>query len=176
MQGDTIGLYDWVQLCVTIIGAVALVLTLIVYYRQLRTMGKQLETTQQQLEATRQGSNGQNILALANFLQAEDVRAARTLVFQKLAKRHFRLWSKEDKLTAAKVCSSYGVAGVILQTGVIPNKPFLENWGPSIRMSFEILQPLIREMQRPENAGPAYWSTYEWLYIQVLKEYPNLGT
>jgi hypothetical protein len=175
MPGDTMGFYDWVQLCITTIGTVALVLTLIVYYRQLRTMGKQLKTTQQQLEATRQGSNGQNILVLTNFLQAEDVRAARTLVIQKLAKRPFRSWNKEDRITAAKVCSSYGVAGVILQTGVIPNKPFIENWGPSIRMSFETLQPLIREMQKPDNAGPAYWSTYEWLYQQVLKEYPNLS-
>jgi hypothetical protein len=29
-------------------------------------------------------------------------------------------------------------------------------------------------MQKPENAGPHYWSTYEWLYQQVKEKYPYL--
>jgi hypothetical protein len=30
-------------------------------------------------------------------------------------------------------------------------------------------------MQKPENAGPEYWSKYKWLYNEVKKKYPNLN-
>lgn len=175
-------MYDLAQLIVQIIGIIiqfigiiVLVLTLYFYYSQLRTMSQQLLAARQQLDITRQGANGQNILALANFLQAEDVRTARTLTFRVLVKKHFTTWDEQERREAAKVCSTYGVAGAILKTGVIPSEPFLENWGASIRRSFEILLPLIREMQKPENAGPNYWSTFEWLYLQVKEKYPYLG-
>lgn len=157
------------------LGTVVLVLTLYFYYGQLRTMSQQLLAARQQIDITRQGASGQNILALANFLQAEDVRAARTLTFQVLAKKHFTDWDDDERREAAKVCSTYGVAGAILKTGVIPGEPFFENWGASIRRSFEILLPLVREMQKPENAGSNYWSSFEWLYSQVKEKYPNLG-
>jgi len=98
------------------------------------------------------------------------------MIFQTLIKKDFTIWDEQEKLAAAKVCSSYGVAGVILKTGVIPSGPFLENWGPSIYRSFEILLPFIGEMQKPENAGGHYWSTFEWLYQQVTERYPNLTT
>jgi hypothetical protein len=173
----------WVTLIIQLIGIVfqclgivALILTVIVYSGQLHTMNKQLQTSLQQLDATRQGSNGQNILALVNFLQTEDIRAARTMVFQDLKEKHFTTWNEQEIRAASKVCSSYGVTGVILKTGVIPTKPFLENWGTSILRSFEILVPYIREMQKPENAGSQYWSTFEWLYQQVCERYPNLNS
>ena len=75
-------MFAWVQLIVQIIGMTALILTLIVYYKQLRAMNEQLEASRQQLNATQRGSDAQNILALANFLQAEDVRTASVTVVQ----------------------------------------------------------------------------------------------
>ena len=48
-------------------------------------------------------------------------------------------------------------------------KPFVENWGPSIRHCYEVTKPLIQEMQKPENSGPTYWDDFIWLYEQVPK-------
>jgi hypothetical protein len=40
-------------------------------------------------------------------------------------------------------------------------------WEMSIRRCYQVLEPYIREMQRPENAGPQYWAGFDWLYRQI---------
>lgn len=65
--------YEIGQLVIQVVAVMALLVTLYVYYRQLRTMGAQLH-------AVRDASYAQNILALTNFLQAPEVRAAREVV------------------------------------------------------------------------------------------------
>jgi hypothetical protein len=123
----------------------------------------------------REGSDAQNIIAVANFLQSEDVRAARTHVFNNLYWRNFTEWEGAEELIASKVCSSYGVAGVILQKIPMSRSPFLEHWGTSIVRSYKIPDKYIEHMRKPENAGATYWSSYTWLYDQVREQYPNLG-
>src|SRR5207248_11184941 len=90
----------------TLIGtlqSVVLIVVLVVYARQLRAM-------QHQVDAARHAAVGQNLLALANFLQAEDVREARRTVITRLSERTFNEWSEDERRAAAKVCSSYGTA------------------------------------------------------------------
>jgi hypothetical protein len=103
------------------------------------------------------------LLALTNFLQAEDVREARRVVIQKLKDRHFSGWNDDEKRSAAKVCSSYGTAGIVLETNLVAPEPIIDNWGPSIRRCHQILEAFIQDFQLPENSGPTYWADFDRL-------------
>jgi hypothetical protein len=151
--------FEKAQLVVQIIGVIALILTLYIYYRQLRTMGAQLQAAQR-------ASSAQNILALTSFLQAPEVRAARETVRVRLPNKNYGEWSEDERRDAARVCSTYDVAGIIVRLGLVPPETFVDNWGPSIRHCYEVLKPLILEMQKPENSGPGYWDDFGWLYQQ----------
>jgi hypothetical protein len=144
---------------------VAIVATLGVYFRQLRTM-------QCQLTATRESSVAQNILAVVNFLQAEDVRAARTIVRRQLRSKPMNEWSEQEREAASRVCATYDVAAVLLREKLVPLGPFVENWGPSIADCHQILLPFIEKMQEPTKSGPNYWDDFGWLYAQVAAQ-PN---
>jgi hypothetical protein len=160
--------YETAQLVIQVVAVAALLLTLYVYYRQLRTMGAQLQSA-------RDASSAQNILALTNFLQAPEVRAAREVVRVNLAQKHFQDWNDDERREAARVCSTYDVAAIIIRLGLVPREPFVENWGPSIRHCFEVTRPFIEEMQRPENSGPTYWDDFGWLYQEVEGEFTSNG-
>ena len=155
-------LYEQVNLYLGALQSIVLVVVLVVYAKQLKAM-------HQQVDAARQGSVGQNLLALVNFLQSEDVREARRIVILKLADRNFTEWTEEERRAAAKVCSSYGTAGVVLDSGLVPIHTLIGNWGPSICRSYVILQGYIREMQKPENNGPGYWATFDSLYEKATQ-------
>ena len=144
-----------------------IVATFGVYYFQLRTM-------QKQLASSRDASVAQNILAVVSFLQAEDVRAARTIVRQDLRSLPMQEWSGEQCEAASRVCATYDVAAVLLREGLVPLQPFADNWGPSIRDCYRILWPYIRSMQS-QDSGPRYWNDFGWLYEQVLKAHSDVA-
>ena len=80
--------YEIARLVVQAITAMAIIATLGVYYFQLRTM-------QMQLTSSRDASVAQNILAVVNFLQTEDVRVARTIVRQEMRAILMQEWDDQ---------------------------------------------------------------------------------
>lgn len=154
--------YENAQVVIQIVAVAALFLTLYVYYRQFQTMGAQLQVA-------RDASVAQNILALTNFLQAPEVRAAREIVRVGLAKKPFANWKDKERREASRVCSTYDVAAIIIRMGLVPPTPFVENWGPSICHCYNVTKPLIEEMQKPKNSGPTYWDDFGWLYAEVVR-------
>ncbi|MFZ0034317.1 MAG: hypothetical protein WAK60_04945 [Sedimentisphaerales bacterium] len=142
---------------VQVISSFIIALTLIVYFLQLRTM-------RQQLNSSHEATTAQSILALMNFLQDDKVRAARATVIKSLSRKKMEDWSEEEKNAASKVCSTYDIAAILIKMGLVPSKPFVENWGPSIKKCYKVLEPFISEMQKPENAGPDYWNDFGDLY------------
>lgn len=154
--------YEIASLIVQGLTGAAIVATFAVYYFQLRNM-------QQQLASTRDASVAQNMLAVVNFLQVEDVRAARTVVRQELRSIPMSEWSSKQREAASRVCATYDVAAVLLREGLVPLRPFADNWGPSIKDCYQILLPFIESMQLPQNSGPRYWNDFGWLHEQVLK-------
>ena len=151
------------QLILVAMGTVALIATFWVYYRQLLTM-------QKQLSASQQASVGQNILSLANFLQAEDVRNARTLVIESIDSSNYPNWTTNEKQAAAKVCSSYHVAGLILKTGVFPADSkidILKTWGASIGICHDKLKPYVTDIRK--QAGSECLWAYEWFFEKTVK-------
>ena len=154
--------YEVANLIVQGLIGIAIIATFGVYYFQLRTM-------QKQLAASKDASVAQNILALINFLQTEDVRASRTVVRKDLRSIPMDKWNKQQVEDASRVCATYDVAAILIREGLVPAKPFVENWGPSIRECFVTLRPFISSMQSSQNSGPEYWNDFEWLYEQVVK-------
>jgi hypothetical protein len=120
---------------------------------------------QGQLDAARQASTSQNILAIVNFLQDHDVRAARQTVRTVLSSKDFAAWDNRERWTASTVCSSYDVLGIMIRHRLVPREPFVQNWGPSIRHCHEVLKDFIAEMRK--QSGPQYWGHFDWLYEQV---------
>src|SRR3972149_12053393 len=109
-----------------------------------------------QLKAMRKSSQGQNILSLVNYLQAQDVREARRVVRTTLKEKVSKSepWNDSEERAASLVCSTYDVAAILIRSGVVPSKPFMENWGTSILDCYEILRSYIKNMQLPEKSGP----------------------
>ena len=148
------------QIVTQVIGAVGLLFTLSLYYLQLRTMGKQLEEM-------RHGTNAQQILSLLSFIESEEVRAALTVVYTTLHRKHFSEWTESEREAATRMCASFATVGAIVRSGLVPAEPLLEGWEPSLRRSYQILEPFLREMQKPENGGPQYWIGFDWLHSQL---------
>jgi hypothetical protein len=153
-------------LVIQVVSTAFIALTFILYFFELRTLRAQLD------EAKR-STTAQSLLSLINFLQVEHVREARELVITTLRNRPYKDWDAEQKRAASKVCSCYDVAAILIRMDLVPLEPIVDNWGPSIVLCYEILRPLIEEMQKPENAGPTYWDDYVWLYEQSLPKVKN---
>ena len=155
--------YEIVSIVIQGVTGAAILATFAVYFFQLRTM-------QRQLIASKDASVAQNILALVNFLQAEDVRAARTVVRRELKSIPMLEWSSKQIEAASRVCATYDIAAILLREGLVPIAPFADNWGPSIEDCYRVLLPFIQSMQTTENSGPKYWNDFGWLYKQVSKD------
>ena len=160
------GRYDYkmntlqtLQIIAQMIGSAGILITLVIYYRQLRIMNEQVQEV-------RRSTTAQHILSLLSFIESDEIRAALNLVYTTLHKKHFTQWTEDERQAASKLCSSFSSAGTILQSGLVPQEPLM-GWGPSIRRCYQVLEPYIREMQRPENAGPQYWASFDWLYRQI---------
>ncbi len=148
------------QVVTQIISAAGLLCTLGLYYLQLRTMSKQLE-------AMRQGTDAQHILSLMSFIESDEMRAAREVVYTKLHRKPFHEWTESELQAASRVCSSLSTTGMVLKSGIVPIEPVLEGLEPTIRGFYQILEPFIREMRKPENGGPQYGIGFDWLYNRI---------
>ena len=150
------------QLVVQIAGIAGLLITLYFHYQQLKLMGVQLDQV-------RKSTTAGHILTLLSMMETEDIRMARVLVHTQLAKKPITDWTEEEIRAASKVCSIYASGGTLLKSGLVPREPIIESWGGSLRMTYEILEPFIRDMQRSEKIGAEYWIDFEWVYQQTLE-------
>jgi hypothetical protein len=130
--------------------------TLLINYRQFRLVN-------QQMQEVRRCSTAQHILSLLSFIESGDIRAALNLVYTTLHKTHFTDWTEDQWQAADKLCSSFSTASTILQSGLVPLEPLIVGWEPALETCYQVLQPYVREMQKPEN-GPQF----DWLYSQIV--------
>src|SRR5262249_43199729 len=150
------------QMIAQTIGIAGLLITVVINYRQFRIMNAQLDEV-------RSSTAAQHILTLLGFIESDEIRAALNLVFTTLHKQHFSKWTEEEQQAVSKLCSSFSTAGTILQSGLVPLEPLIVGWGPSVRRCYQILKPFVQEMQKPENAGPQYWSGLDWLHDRIVQ-------
>jgi hypothetical protein len=149
------------QIIAQTIGVVGLLITLVINYRQFRIMNGQVQEV-------RRSTAAQHILTLLSFIESDEIRAALNLVFTTLHKKHFSQWTEAEQQAASKLCSSFSTAGTILQSGLVPLEPLIVGWEPSLRRCYQILNPFVQEMQKPENAGPEYWAGFDWLHDRIV--------
>ncbi|MBX7220047.1 MAG: hypothetical protein K1Y36_08880 [Blastocatellia bacterium] len=128
-----------IQLIIQIASAVALFLTLLINYRQLRTMSLQVAEMGRPTDA-------QQILSLLNFIESNEVREARTIVRRNLPGKPFSDWTESEFMAAVRICTTYAATGAVLKSGLVPLEPFWEGLDPSFRQCYRILEPLLREM------------------------------
>lgn len=148
---------------------VALLLITAAYAWLTRSIAKASERS---LSMTAQATRVESLLRLTEFLQAPEVRAARTHVREVLRNsRDHRAWSTQDRRSADTVCATYDPVGVLISEGLVEREPFLTVWGPSIRDCFSILEHYIKFRQ--STSGSVYWSNFEWMAGEVPAEPPR---
>lgn len=152
--------YQKTQITVQIIAMAGLLITLYFQRRQLGLMSVNLEQV-------RQSATAGHILSLLSMMETEDIRLARLMVHTYLSRKPFTSWTDEEIRAASKICSVYANAGTVLKSGLVPPEPIIETWGFSLRATYEILEPFIRDMQQSEKVGPAYWADLDWVYQQA---------
>ena len=138
--------YELLSLVIQALTGAAIVASFWVYYSQ--------------LNALRDGSRAQNMLAVANYLQREDVRTARAFVIRALAAKEYDDWDHADKQQASLVCSSFDTACIFVKNGLYPMDLFLDTYGPSLTKCYSVLRAFIEDLQQPHNAGPSYWDDF----------------
>lgn len=151
--------FQKIQIIAQLIGIAGLLITLVINYRQFRIMNEQVQEV-------RRSSAAQHILSLLSFIESDEIRDAMNLVYTTLHKKHFSQWTEVERQAVSKLCSSFSTAGTILQSGLVPMEPMIVGWEMSVRRCHQVLEPYIREMQKPENGGPQYWAGFDWLYHQ----------
>jgi hypothetical protein len=144
-----------------LVGLVALI-TLWLYYLQLRAMSAQLAAMQEAAKA-------QSALSLVSFLQAPEVRSARQVVRQELSTKPLENWTDEERSAASKVVANYDVAAALLKAGVAPINLIASSWGPSIRHCHDVLAPYIAEQRQKPGGHVRYWSNFDWLTSEAAR-------
>jgi hypothetical protein len=136
------------------VSAVALLVTVIIMAVQIREM--------------RRATYAAAFKAVYEMLQTDDVRNARRIVLGTLANKPVDLWADEEKRAAEKVCSSYDVVAIMVQSGMVPIDVVADSWRDSLRGTWRILSPLVKAYQVQRNSQE-YWDDYEWLARQAVK-------
>lgn len=123
----------------------------------------------QQVKVAQQTNEAQNLIALINHLQREDVREARRIVLESLVEKSYQTWSDDDTNHASLVCASYDVAGILVRNGLVSQEIVVENYGRSIKECFKICRPLIEDYRGETSSAlkTQYWNDFEWLYKKV---------
>jgi hypothetical protein len=150
------------QITVQIAAAVGLLVTLCFQYRQLRLMSVQVAQV-------RQSATARHILSLLGMMETEDTRLARLVVHTYLSRKPFNTWTEDEIRATSKICAAYANAGTVLKSGLVPPDPIIESWGFSLRATYEILEPFIRDMQQSGKVGRAYWGDLDWLYQEAVE-------
>jgi len=151
------------QIVAQILGSMALFITLVINYQQMRTMAEQVM-------AVRRSTNAQQLLSLLTFIESDEMRAALVVVYTTLHRKHFSEWTESELQAASRICAGFATVGAIVRSGLVPAEPLLQGWEPSLRRCFQILEPFLREMQKPENGGAQYWIGFEWLHGQLDRQ------
>jgi|SRR3972149_4416737 len=145
---NAIRLIDWSTLA-----DIAVVITATFVIWQLREMQR---TTQAQAYSV-----------AVDRLQDEKVREARRLIF-KLTGKPLEKWSGDEKAAAEVVCHTYDVVGQMVRHNLLSKKIILDSWGPSLRRSWPILEPLVKNY-RQEFSANEFWDDYEWLATEAIR-------
>lgn len=154
------------------VATVVLVAVTAIYAYLTRSISREMKS---QREDAQTMARTTNLLALAEFLQNSDARAARRHVLHTLASKPYVEWTDADRLEAGRVCSSYDLAGILVRRTLVDKDLVVDNWGPSIFRCYQVLRPHIQEMQTMDRGGSRYWDDFVWLQEEARKHHVELA-
>ena len=148
-----------ITLFIQAVATVAIVATLIVYWRQLVAM-------RGQLSAMQQSSRSQSLLTLIDLLQRPATVEACRILFS-LEGKDITRWTQEERLAAERSISAYDIAGILIRDGAVQDgkRVLIDNWGYSIKKCHRIASAYVTEIRKAR--GHLYWDDFEWLANQV---------
>jgi hypothetical protein len=156
MTGISQSVANWSQAVLTI----AVIVTLIVYWRMLYAMGKQVE-------AARHASRGQNLFGLLQYLGREDFRESRAHLIRDLAATNLDRWTEDDRRRVEEVCMSFDLAGRLVELHLVLEGPLIEGMADRIAECHEASMKLIKEYRQQRN--PRYWEGFDKLAAMAKK-------
>jgi Circularly permutated YpsA SLOG family len=113
-----------------------------------------------------------SFISLHQYLSEKDFRDARWIVRDELSKKDYSCWTKEDKMTANSVSSSYDQASIMLSANILDNKTkqiFLKSsWGESICHQYHALAPFLDDKRTPSGkSGRQFFRHFGDLYEEA---------
>lgn len=111
----------------------------------------------------RRATSTQAFCSLIDRLQDEEVRKAREIVLeQEREGNSIDLTGRVQVGSDEKVCHTYDVAGIMVNSGMVPKRLLTENWGHSIKRCWQYVNPLVSKY-RKERSAPKIWDDFESL-------------
>ncbi len=108
---------------------------------------------------------------LIQVLQKEDIREARRILIEKVAKKEYKDWSLDERKQSERVCHTYDTAGIMSSKKHIDGKLVVANWHDSITKCWEAAKPMI--MEHRKERGKDFWDNFEELYNEAVKYEKN---
>lgn len=131
----------------TCIYTVAFIISLVLIYRQLRSM--QISTMATAFSKA------------LDILQNEDRRNDRREIFA-IQDLPFEKWTEEQRLAGERVIHSYDQVGTMIRAKMFNKELIVDSWGNSLRMARPLLMPLVIEY-RSKWKSEEIWDGFEWL-------------
>ena len=144
------------------LAAVAVVLTFVVYWRQLRTMQAQLLVLSQQAESDRMHSKAltqaTNALHLSTYLHSPEIYRARAHLLGTLADKPYASWTEADKTEARRAIGAYDIGAILAKGGAVPLDFLTDNWDSSILSCHSAARAMIDELRAKH--GLRWWDDF----------------
>ena len=137
----------------TTVSSVALIISLIFIYRQLRQM--------------RISTMATAFSKALDILQNEVRRTDRRIIFG-LKGVPLKQWSEEQRLAGERVIHSYDQVGTMIHAKMFDKELLIDSWGNSLRRSKSLLMPIVHEY-RTKWKSEEIWDGFEWLCEEAEK-------
>jgi hypothetical protein len=125
-----------------------------------------------QVRLARHGGGGANVLDLWAFLQGDQARAQRSILYEVakdkgpfVAGRDLQgphSWTNEEIEAAAHVAQVLSVAGALAKHDYIPLDLLIDEWGPMIVRTWTLVRPVM-VLERKRRSDPKHNYNYEWV-------------
>jgi hypothetical protein len=155
----------WAQ----VIANVAMVLTFVIYWRQLVAL-------RSQVRAAREASRTQNLIALIDFIQRPThVESRRVLI--NLDGRPLSNWTDDERRSAERACSAWDAVAILLRHDSMQEAAqiVLSTWKTSIAPCYTVASKELLGTLRTMR-GTDFWDDFEWLAQKALGEINDNGS
>lgn len=154
------------------------ILALFFQQRSLKDQAKEIENLQEIQELTvetlKTTLHANSFSKVYDILDHQDVISARNVI-NKLGDKPYDEWDNSDEKCIKTLLRAYNIAGIMVKRGLLPEKYVVEDWAPSLKSTWETLEPWVEE-QRKDRGDNNHWQNYEELVLAAMKLRPEPPT